>query len=191
MKFHACPVLGFLFQFCVTKVIFFTGFQENYSSIKLWSKLWYSSYESTETVLDTWFFFFFFGGHWGQNESWSLEETLFVGSFFIGLMKSAKSCKFYSKPVPHKCSAPTDLCGWPQAGTIATVRTCLTVLFLQNVEHFVHTASPDPEVPLSAISLVISRVSFRCWLAQHASPSLVSWKCYCFCLCIIYPCSSF
>lgn len=62
-------------------------------------------------------------------------------------MKSTKGSKFYSKPIPRRYSAPADRHGWPQAGTVALVHTCLTVFFLLNVENFVHTASPDPEVP--------------------------------------------
>lgn len=48
-----------------------------------------------------------------------------LSPFFIGLMKSIKCCKFYSKPIPHKCSASSDVCGWPQAATVAPVHMCL------------------------------------------------------------------
>lgn len=68
-----------------------------------------------------------------QSGSQSLEETFFVVFFplffLIGFIKSTKSCKFYSKPIPHK-SASADLCGWPEAGMVASVHAHLTVDFL-------------------------------------------------------------
>lgn len=150
--FHLNEILRILsslpfFIFFLTEVTFSPWISRKLFSIKWHSQWWCFSYESTKTFTDTWFSLL----QWGNRVDHQVLKKHFFRLFVLCLWNLNFTQN--QSPVFCICWPPWTVTGWE----CCSRSYMSTTIFLWYIEHFVHTASPDPEV------LHFPSPPFHCW----------------------------